>query len=85
MNYELVTRLALLHRDELLRAAAVRRLLVHAGRHASSPRARLAAGVRTLGHVALTLSEAIDERGGYARHAALARPETEGERCGAVL
>lgn len=61
MNYELAARLAMLHRDDLLRAAALRRLLVRARRPPRSARARLAASVRAVGHVALTLGDAIAE------------------------
>ncbi|MBC5799643.1 MAG: hypothetical protein GIW94_06650 [Candidatus Eremiobacteraeota bacterium] len=61
MNYELAARLAILHCDELLHAAAVRRLLVRPRVRRRSARARAAASVRAVGHAALTLGDALAE------------------------
>ncbi len=61
MNYELAARLAILHCDELLHAAAVRRLLVRARAQRRSPRARLAASVRAVGQAAITLGDVLAE------------------------
>jgi len=61
VNYELAARLALLHRDDLLRSAAVRRLLLRARPRPRTARARLAVSVRAMGQAALTLGDAIAE------------------------
>jgi hypothetical protein len=60
MNFESISSLARIRRDELLAAAAIRRMLVRALPE-RAPRKRLARAVRTMGYFALRLGDALAE------------------------
>jgi hypothetical protein len=60
MNIELISSLARIRSDELLRAAAIRSILVRAMPE-RAPRKRLAQAVRTMGYFALRLGDALAE------------------------
>jgi hypothetical protein len=59
VNFEVLNSLARIRQDDLLRAAAARRLLVLARRHRPRLRVRLARAFRAFGYFAVTLGEAL--------------------------
>jgi hypothetical protein len=60
MNIELISSLARIRSDELLHAAAVRRILVRALPE-RAPRKRLARAMRSMGYFAVRLGDALAE------------------------
>jgi hypothetical protein len=60
MNVELIGSLARIRCDDLLREAAVRRLLVRADRRSRAPRMRLSRAFRRVEHFALKVGHALD-------------------------
>jgi hypothetical protein len=59
VNFELLNSLARMRRDDMLRAAAARRLLVLVRRSRPGLRARLGRAFRAFGYFAVTLAEAL--------------------------
>ena len=59
MNFELLNSLARMRRDELLREAALRRLLAVARRRRPGLRARIGGAARAFGYFANTLADAF--------------------------
>ncbi len=59
MNFELLNSLARMRRDDILREAAFRRLLVLVNRRRPSARVRLGRVARAFGYLAMTLADAL--------------------------